>query len=112
MAVKRKDLLNELQNTPLTNDELKLIKIMEDYIDTQITKKFDNREVRIEDCYIGFNYNPITKQSINDLKHERRRLMKTELIKRFKDSGWKMELHMDDGLDGPNMSGSDYWIFR
>lgn len=36
--------------------------------------------------------------------------MRTELDKRYKESGWNIRVEYDDGLDGPNMSGPDYWI--
>ena len=36
--------------------------------------------------------------------------MQKELERRYKDAGWNIKVHIDDGLDGPNMSGSDYWI--
>jgi len=34
----------------------------------------------------------------------------TIIIRRYTEAGWKFTVQLDDGLDGPNRSGSDYWI--
>jgi hypothetical protein len=47
-----------------------------------------------------------------DSNSYRRSLMRNELEKRYKKAGWKIEVKLDDGLDGPNMSGPDYWILK
>jgi len=109
MALKHKDLLTKLKSEPLSTNELKIIKEVEDYIDKEIKKQFYGKSVNIDLSVAKFKYNPNTRPQIV-LAEPRRVLMSKELDKRYKAAGWKIKFHIDDMLDGPNMSGGDYWV--
>jgi hypothetical protein len=40
----------------------------------------------------------------------RSRKLQKALEDMYKKAGWKITVKYDDGLDGPNMSGPDYWV--
>ena len=42
----------------------------------------------------------------------RKKILRTELIIRYEKANWEIDWHIDDGLDGPNMSGGDYLILK
>jgi hypothetical protein len=111
MAIKFKDVKRKLGEGPLTTEELKMITKIEDYIDKKIMRVFDNDEVRVDLCIANFKYMPGEDKQIN-LKEARRLLMISELNSRYREAGWGITTHLDDGLDGPNMSGSDFWILK
>lgn len=118
MAIDFKEKFAELKSKdvgPLTDVELGYIKIVENYIDSEIEKKLstDNREVWIDVAYVRFNYNPETKKPFpTHMTNDRKKFLENVLLKRYKDANWIIKWHIDDGLDGPNMSGSDYLILR
>ena len=109
MAVEFKKLNDKLEKAPLTPEELKMVDNVEAYIDKIIIEKFKGGEVSITLSIPNFEYN-IGIMKVSDLPSARQSLMRKELDKRYKQAGWKITLHIDDGLDGPNMSGGDYWI--
>jgi len=112
MAIKYKDLKRQLDNTPLSEYELKRIKDVEDYIDKEIVKQFDKsiyKEITIDYSYAGFKYSPITKSSINDLGVSRIPLMKKEIELRFRAAGWEIAYRMDDGM---SMYSGDYMLLK
>ena len=114
MAIKYKELKTKLKTEPLTEEELTLIQETEDYIDSEIEKQFAKStygEVYIELLYPTFVYSK-ERGALMDSNSYRRSLMRNELEKRYKKAGWKIEVKLDDGLDGPNMSGQDYWILK
>jgi len=114
MAIKYKELKTNLKTEPLTEEELTLIQEAEDYIDSEIEKQFAKStygEVYIELLYPTFVYSK-ERGALMDSNSYRRSLMRNELEKRYKKAGWKIEVKLDDGLDGPNMSGPDYWILK
>jgi len=97
----------------LTAIELQYIKDVENYIDSEIVKKIstDNIEVWIDICYVNFSYNPLTKKPYNNsMTSTRKSVLQSNLLKRYEHANWKISWHIDDGLDGPNMSGGDYLI--
>ena len=112
MAVKKTQVL-EIQKKhklkPLTEQELKAISIVEKIIDEKILKtcQFGEKIIYIELGYVNFNYKLEGIEMTPDMRPNR---MRTELDKRYKKSGWNIRVEYDDGLDGPNMSGPDYWI--
>jgi hypothetical protein len=99
---------------PLTQEELGYIKLVEDYIDSEIEKKLstDNKEIWIHKTYVSFNYNPLNKKPFSNMTNNRKVFLKEELLSRYEKANWKIDWHIDDGLDGPNMSGGDYLILR
>jgi hypothetical protein len=114
MAIKYKEFKKKLQNEPLTEEELTIIQETEDYIDSEILNQFPKSnygEVLIDLTYPSFTYSH-QRGSLMDSNSYRRSLMRSELEKRYKSAGWKIEVKFDDGLDGPNMSGPDYWILK
>lgn len=114
MAVKFKELRKKLESTPLTEDELILIKNVEDYIDEIIVEKYDQslyHEVSIDMAYTRFSYSPKTQSIIQGLGQSRIPKMVAELERRYKVAGWEIKYHIDDGLEG-NMSGGDYMILK
>lgn len=109
MAIKFQEVDDKLRNSPLNKEELSLIDKIEKYIDEKIRNGYSGGEVWIEKQIVDFQYDPIEKKSrYNSLPEVRRKLMSEELERRYVEAGWKISLHLDDGLDG-NMSGSDYW---
>ena len=40
------------------------------------------------------------------------KFLKTELLSRYEKANWVIDWHIDDGLDGPNMSGGDYLVLK
>jgi len=96
---------------PLSSEELVYVKIIEDYIDSQIEAKLstDNREVWIDIVYARFTYNPISKKPFPNMTNNRRSFLTTELLKRYVEANWLIKWQLDDGMDG-NMSGGDYLI--
>lgn len=109
MALEYKKLNDKLENTPLTLEELKMVDKVEGYIDKQITKHFKGYEVKIELVIVDFKYD-IDIEKISNLPDARKYSMRKEIDKRYKEAGWKVSVEIDDGLDGPNMSGPDYWV--
>jgi hypothetical protein len=112
MAVKKTQVL-EIQKKhklkPLTEKELIAISIVEKIIDDKILKtcQYGEKIIYIELGYVNFNYKLEGIEMTPDMRPDR---MRTELDKRYKKSGWNIRVDYDDGLDGPNMSGPDYWI--
>lgn len=111
MAIEYKRINDELKNAPLNEEELALIKDAESYIDSIILKDFKGGDVRVILSCPDFDYNHIKKEHI-DLPHYRKEKMRNELDLIYKNAGWRITLDLDDGLDGPNMSGADYWVLR
>jgi len=110
MAVRYKELVKKQKEDPFTLVELDIIAELEDYIDKKIlAEKNPYSDIRIQRCIAEFDYDVVNekKHTMSDIRKDK---MFKELNGRFKDAGWKWKLHIDDGLDGPNMSGPDYWI--
>jgi len=110
MAIKFKDLKQKLDTTPITEEELVLIKDVEDYIDAQILEQYDKtiyREVVIDMSYVEFRYSPRTKSMIQGLGLSRIPKMRNELQGRFKNAGWEITYRSDEG-----MMGGDYMILK
>jgi hypothetical protein len=108
MAIKYNEIKEKLKTDPLTQEELNIIAKIEKYIDQTIVRVFDNDVVRIDLTIASFKFMPGEDRTLN-LKDTRRILMINELNQRYEEAGWKIKKELDDGLDGPNMSGSDYW---
>jgi C-terminal processing protease CtpA/Prc len=108
MAVKYKDLKQKLETEGLTNDELKYVDAAEKYIDSQLTERFDNSEIRIEMNVFEFTSSRIDYPStIINIKNTRKAIMRQELERRFKAAGWNLK---EEFWDGHSM-GFDYMIF-
>ena len=99
---------------PLTEEELGYIKNIEDCIDFEIEKHLstDIMKVSIDTAYVKFYHNFFTKQPFPKMTETRKKLLLKELLSRYEKANWEIEWHIDDGLDGPNMSGSDYLILK
>lgn len=111
MAIKFKDIKEKVEKSPLTTEELQLITEAEEYIDAEILKYYGSSPygISIELTIPSFEYSPKQKKGIN-IKYPRKKLMQDELEMRYKKAGWKITIQYDDGLDGPNRSGPDYWV--
>ena len=72
----------------------------------------DSREIWIDMAYVRFNYNPSTKKPFPNMTNNRKVFLKKELLSRYEKANWSIDWHIDDGLDGPNMSGGDYLILK
>ena len=117
MAVKFKDvydLKKKIDTAPLSEEELKFLEEIENYIDSEIVDKYPKslyNEVRIDLCIPTFRYNTVTKKA-SDFRPSRQGVMQKELEKRYREAGWTIYYDLDDGLDGPNRSGADYWVLK
>ena len=110
MALNFKELNDKLNDDPLTPEELQYIKNAEEYIDGEIVKQFRcTYGISIDLSIPDFESCPKMKKSLN-LKSVRRKKMRQELDLRYNKAGWNIKVSYDDGLDGPNMSGSHSWI--
>jgi len=110
MAIKYSE-LNKIDKRPLTSEELSMVSAVETYIDREILEQFKTKnEVWIFLGIANFEYDPIAKQVRTGLKSIRKKMMAEELKDRYLNAEWKISYHIDDGLDGPNRSGSDYMI--
>jgi hypothetical protein len=100
---------------PLTSEEEIYIKEVEDFIDDKIMKEIttDNTEVWIDKAYVSFVYNNVNKKrQYKPMTNTRRNLLQETLLNKYKKKNWEIKWHIDDGLDGPNMSGGDYLILK
>jgi hypothetical protein len=117
MAIDFKEKFSTLKNKdvePLTQEELGYIKQVEDYIDSEISKKLstDNLQVYIDKTCVDFGYNPITKNMFKEMTSSRKKFLREELLSRYERANWLIDWYFDDGLDGPNRSGGDYLILK
>lgn len=116
MAIERskiRDKFKAAKNAPFTEQELKYIAEAEQYIDAELEKQFDSPYGTHIDLTIAqFRYSPLKKTTIEDVKSYRKEAMSKELERRYKSAGWRITYDLDDGLDGPNMSGADYMILH
>jgi hypothetical protein len=110
MAIRQKEILRKLKEEDFNNEELSLLKDIEDYIDKKITDTYNGGEIYVDLAIAQFYFHPIRKKSIT-LNNIRRDKMYKELISRYKKAGWQTRIHFDDGTEG-NMSGSDYLIIK
>jgi hypothetical protein len=113
MAIKYKEFKKNLQTEPLTEEELTIIKETEDYIDSEILDQFPKSsygEVLIDLAYPTFTYSK-QRGALMDTNSYRRSMMRSELEKRYKAAGWKIQVKLDDGME-LNFSGPDYWILK
>jgi hypothetical protein len=110
MAIEYKQLKDKLEKAPLTHEELNLVQEVENFIDEEISRKFKGDSVYIELKIADFSRRPTFTVPNDNLAEARRILMRKELVSRYEKAGWKQEVRLDDGLDGPNRSGPDYWV--
>ena len=101
-AKKAKELEKEKYTHPLTTDELKALEKLEAFIDEQIVKSTNCTDVHIDYTHLTSVFRKFQNQRFD--------ILKKEIERRYRESGWKITLKLDDGLDGPNMSGPDNWI--
>ena len=117
MAVKFKDvydLKKKIDTAPLSEAELVILEEVEEYIDKEIVNdypKSNYNEVKIISSIPTFRFNPVTRIT-NDITSARQSIMQKELEKRYREAGWTITYDLDDGLDGPNRSGADYWVLK
>jgi hypothetical protein len=99
MAIKYKDIKHKLETDPLSEEELALIRHVEEHVDKEIVKQFGCTntygEVKIDLCIAKFEYSPVSQTTISGLKDPRRRLMFNELEKRFRGAGWQTKVDID-----------------
>lgn len=112
MAIKKKDIqevVKKVKNGPLTEKELTAISVIEKFIDRKILEQVNKGKeiIYIELGYVNFNYRLADLVITDDMRIKK---MRDEIDRRYKKSGWKIRVELDDGLDGPNMSGPDYWV--
>ena len=115
MAVKYLKAVSNLKDKPLDKDENRLIDMVEKHIDDLINTKFDDTHISVPKYIMDFRFkeSDITKHNFSShLKSARVGIMQEEVKLRYIRAGWVWEFHQDDGLDGPNMSGPDYWILK
>jgi hypothetical protein len=109
MAINFLDLKQKLDDAPLNDVELELIKDVEDYIDKKIIDEYDKSiygTIDIDIAYVNFNYSPKTKRSMS-LGVSRVPKMSKELKRRYKEAGWVITYRSDDG-----MNGGDYMVLK
>jgi hypothetical protein len=108
MALKYKDLKHKVNTEPLSVEELVIISNVEKIIDDEIVKQFDKNwgEIHILLSVVNF------QTTLTSIGETRKSLMRKELEKRYSNAGWTISVKLDDGLDGPNRSGPDYWVLK
>ena len=116
MAVKYKELKKKIEEIPLNERELEVIKLIEAYIDSKLIEKFDNGPVSFGENLLRFKYNPANPHQVSwevfkDIKDTRKEIMTKELIERYDDAGWNIEYEYGED-DGPNRPAMDYWVFK
>ena len=113
MAIKYKEIKKKLESDPLTEKELNLIRQAEEDIDKEIVKQFGEKysygEIRIHLGTAKFDWSPVTKKSIEDLKEPRKYVMFCELERRYKEAGWESKVVID--TEG-GINSCDYWILK
>ena len=121
MAIKYNSINSKTHNKnrePLNAEELAEVNLVEKYIDSEIRKKFtEGGSISILLHYVSFEQKIIkvndefqfSKEMVKRIP-QRQHMQRSELNKRFREAGWECKVELDDGLDGPNMSGSDYWV--
>jgi hypothetical protein len=117
MAIDFKEKLASLRtkdSAPLTEEELGYVKNVEDYIDSEIERHLstDRTEIYIDIACVKFYYNPSTKKPFPSMTEARKKVLLGKLLSRYEKANWEIKWHIDDGLDGPNMSGGDYLILK
>lgn len=112
MAIRYDEIVKKIDTTPLTSKQLKVVDSVEKWIDAKL-KKWDptNWDFRVELYYANFEYEPVSKTQFG-FQESLRIKMSKELNKRYFDADWIVETDFDDGLDGPNFSGPDYWVLK
>tara|TARA_R110000772_G_scaffold74129_2_gene161593 strand:+ start:2424 stop:2801 length:378 start_codon:yes stop_codon:yes gene_type:complete len=112
MAIRQEERINTLKTAPFTDEELAIIKEVEDYIDGIILKIYEGWPIKIFLHYANFTTKVDLDSSprTHNLNHIRRLKMYKELKNRYNEAGWNCREDLDDGLDGPNMSGNDYLV--
>jgi hypothetical protein len=114
MAIEFKKLDNEIRNSPLSEEELSQISLVEKHIDRIILEEYKGDKVRIELNDVNFSkdidpdYQNRTEWKRNNRAGPRQVLMMRELESRYKKAGWKIGNKYSDPREG-NMSGPDYW---
>lgn len=108
MAIQFKILNDKLENAPLSEEELVKVKTVEEFVDGEILKQFNGGVIEVDLNKVDFTKSDTGWR--NNIAPYRAQLMRNELEKRYKNAGWKISVRLDDGLDGPNRSGPDYWI--
>ena len=108
MAIKYKDLKHKVNTEPLSEEELEIISKVEKIVDDEIVRQFDKNwgEIRVLLSVVNF------QTTLTSIGETRKILMRKELEKRYTNAGWTASVRLDDGLDGPNMSGPDYWVLK
>ncbi len=109
MAIKYKELKDKLEKTPLTPEELKIIKFSEDTIDAKIKKDFKGGDIWIEMGYVNFTYRTNGNPMPDAIPDYRKTLMFNELERRYKAAGWKSKSYLGED-DGPSRPAIPYWI--
>lgn len=101
MAIKYRDLMDELENAPMTPAEQKILEETEFFIDNKIKESFDGGTVSIDLDIAEFKGKKIP---------EPRRLLLVKALEQIYDkAGWKSRIEYGED-DGPNRPGFDYWI--
>ncbi len=105
MALNYIELVEKLVNTPLTEEELRLVDEAEAYIDNIILEKFDlDCEIRIPSRFPLFKCSPSKDYNNFGLKEGRRIELQLELEKRYSKAGWVISNNYQDSMS------DDYWI--
>ena len=112
MAVNFKALVEDLEKTPLTKEELKIINTVENWIDERIKERFDGGSVSFDTDVIEFNFNPdAPSDRWYNIKSTRKELMSKELKRRYEDAGWKIKREEGED-DGPNRPAIPYYVLK
>lgn len=104
MAIKYKEIIYKLENDDLSLNELKYIDVIEEYMDKEILKQFENGVIKIFLGYASLKQNPNGNSPFN-LNEIRRNIMFTELKDKYTRAGWTVTTEHNDGLNA-----SDYLV--
>jgi hypothetical protein len=91
MATKFEDAKKELLNPELSKEEQKLFNEIEKYIDDEIKRLFDNRNVEIAGDIFEFAWHPREDHHI-EIKGSRMKILSDKLKKTYEDAGWKVDV--------------------
>lgn len=110
MAIKFKEINDKFYNEPLKQDELQVIKEVEDYIDKQINNQYKGEPIYVNLDIVNFK-RTLSLEFGRNIPDARRKMMYNELINRYHDAGWLTCEQLGED-DGPFRPAIDYWVLK
>lgn len=92
MAITFKEATERLNDQILSVEEKDVFSSIEKYVDKEILRTFDNSEVCIDFDIFEFQWHPSEDRHLAEFKPTRKSIMSKQLMKKYKDAGWNVEL--------------------